>query len=229
MAERRTIGQILQGMGRIDEGDVERALEHQRQNGGYFGEALLALGILSPEELEWSLASQFDLPYVFPEADTIDPEAAALVSPEWALAHLALPITKTDSALTVVVDSPMKTRAVEELQARTNREIHLALASANNIRELIRQVYASTATQEPSDQLSSVRLDEGLGLALEAAANRFGISRPWSPRNVLVRRPGHRTTAPPRGSLDRGARPGSCFHRPPHSSAGSPGPRCEPS
>lgn len=50
---------------------------------------------MSPEELEWGLASQFDLRYVCPEADSIDPEAAALVSPEWALAHLTLPILKT--------------------------------------------------------------------------------------------------------------------------------------
>jgi len=39
MAERRTIGQILMGFGRINEEDVGRALEHQRENGGYFGEA----------------------------------------------------------------------------------------------------------------------------------------------------------------------------------------------
>ena len=78
MAERRTIGQILMSFGRITEEDVGRALEHQREAGGYFGEALLAMGFVSQEELEWGLASQFDLPYVFPEADSIDPEAAAL-------------------------------------------------------------------------------------------------------------------------------------------------------
>lgn len=80
MAERRTIGQILMGFGRISEEDVEKALEHQEEAGGYFGEALLAMGFVSQDELEWALASQFDLPYIFPEADSIDPEAAALVS-----------------------------------------------------------------------------------------------------------------------------------------------------
>ena len=107
MAERRTIGQILMSFGRITEEDVGRALEYQRESGGYFGEALLAMGFVSQEELEWGLASQFDLPYVFPEADSIDPEAASLVSPEWALAHLTLPILKTQDSLTVVVDSPI--------------------------------------------------------------------------------------------------------------------------
>jgi len=137
MAERRTIGQILMGLGRITEDDCARALEYQRDNGGYFGEALVECGFLTAEELEWGLASQFDLPYVFPEADSIDPEAAALVTPEWALANLTLPIMKVGDLLTVIVDSPIKTRAVDELNARTDLEIQLALASASTIRGLI--------------------------------------------------------------------------------------------
>jgi hypothetical protein len=66
MVERRTIGQILMGLGKIDEDDVSKALEYQRDNRGYFGEALLGCGFVSAEELEWGLASQFDLPYVHP-------------------------------------------------------------------------------------------------------------------------------------------------------------------
>lgn len=176
MAERRTIGQILMGFGRITEEDVGRALEHQRENGGYFGEALLAMGFVSQEELEWGLASQFDLPYVFPEADSIDPEAASMVSPEWALAHLTLPIMKTADTLTVVVDSPIKTEAVDQLQARTDLQIDLALASPQLIRELIRQVYARAVAQEELEKPVPTALREVFALALDAGSNRFGIS-----------------------------------------------------
>ncbi|RMH12727.1 MAG: hypothetical protein D6701_13190 [Gemmatimonadetes bacterium] len=185
MAERRTIGQILMSFGRITEEDVARALEYQRENGGYFGEALLGLGMVSQEELEWGLASQFDLPYVFPEVDSIDPEAASLVSPEWALAHLTLPIMKTERTLTVVVDSPIKTEAVDVLAARTDLEIELALASSSRIRELIRQVYARAAAQEEGEaKPQPIALAELLSNALEAGSNRFGIStrghRAWA-------------------------------------------------
>ena len=148
MAERRTIGQILMSFGRITEEDVEKALAHQQEAGGFFGESLLALALVTPEELEWGLASQFDLPYIFPDPDSVDPEAAALVSPEWALANLTLPIMRTERVLTVVVDSPIKTEAVDVLEARTDLTIELALSSSTNIRELIRQVYARAAAHE---------------------------------------------------------------------------------
>lgn len=184
MAERRTIGQILMSFGRITEDDVAEAIEHQQEHGGYFGEALLALGLVSQDELEWGLASQFDLPYVFPDAESIDPGAASLVTPEWALAHLTLPIMETGESLTVVVDSPIKTDAVDELQARTDKEIQLALASPAKIRELIRQVYARGAAQESDEPLVPVKLQEVFALALDAASARFGISsrghRAWA-------------------------------------------------
>ena len=196
MAERRTIGQILMSFGRISEKDVERALDYQREHGGYFGESLLAMGFVSQEELEWGLASQFDLPYVFPDADSIDPEAASLVSPEWALAHLTLPIMKTSESLTVVVDSPIKTAAVDELQVRTDLRIDLALASAGNIREVIRQIYARATAAEEQERPVPVSLTDAFSQALEAAANRFGVSTRghrswawWDDAGTIRRRP----------------------------------------
>jgi hypothetical protein len=178
MAERRNIGQILVTAGRVTEEDVDRALKYQSENGGFLGEALVALGRLTQEELEWSLASQFDLPYVFPDAESVDPEAVSLVTPEWALANLALPIMRTGETLTVVVDSPFKSRAVEELQARTDLEVQLALASSWKIRELVRQVYArKPSDQEAAEQSSAVELEAALGSALATASGRFGISR----------------------------------------------------
>jgi type IV pilus assembly protein PilB len=176
MTERRTIGQILISTGRVTEEAVSRALDHQRAQGGYFGEALVALGIVTPEELEWSLASQYDLPYIFPDADSIDPEAAALVSPEWALANLALPIMMTERTITLVVDSPLKSRAVEELQARTEKEVQLALASPGRIRDLIRQVHAKHSARETPDRSAPVTLEQAFAMALDCASPRFGIS-----------------------------------------------------
>lgn len=193
--EKRTLGQILTDLGRISEEDVGRALEYQRVNGGYFGEALLACGLLSEEELEWGLASQFDLPYVFPEADSVDPAAAATVSPEWALAHLTLPILMTDDTMTVIVESPLKTAAVEELRARTDLDIEIALASTSKIRELIRQVYARGAASD-EERRPPVVLTEAIDDILAAQSKRFGISVRgtrssvwWDDRGTIRRRP----------------------------------------
>ncbi len=171
------IGQILQSFGRITETDVENALAYQQSHGGYFGEALLGLGLVTREELDWGLASQFDIPYVFPEADSIDLEAAALVTPQWALANLTLPILKTADSLTVIVDTPIWSDAVEELKNRTRLQVELGLASSSKIRELISEVYAERLPEVREVQRTDVQgLEAFFAEAVRSAALRFGVS-----------------------------------------------------
>ncbi len=176
MTERPTIGQILVDVGRVTEEEVERALDYQRRHGGFFGEALLALGVVTEDEVDWSLASQLDLPYVFPDADAIDPEAASLVTPGWALVNLTLPILRTERTLTVIVDSPGNAEAIEELRRRTGLDVELALASGDKIREMIREVYSRIAEEESSGIQAPVPLVDWVERALERRSARFGIS-----------------------------------------------------
>lgn len=177
MAEgkKRNIGEILKGLGRITQEDIEIALAHQRQHGGFFGAALVSCGIVSEEEIEFGLASQFDLPYLFPDADAVDLEAASMVTADWAEEHLILPIVRTEETLQVVIDSPLKVDALDELRARTDLDLELGLASPATIRELIRQVHArATALDaEPREPLS---LENVVDVVRDAGATRWGIS-----------------------------------------------------
>ncbi len=176
MTERRTIGQILLDVGRLTEDDVERALEHQRRHGGYFGEALLALDLVTENEVDWSLAAQFDLPYVFPDAEAVDLEAAALVTADWALANLALPILRSERVLTVVADSPTNPEIVEALRDRTGLEVELALASGEKVRQLIREVYQRLGEEDPPVVERPVPVGEWLDECFDGRAPRFGVS-----------------------------------------------------
>jgi predicted ATPase with chaperone activity len=45
------LGDILVAKGLVTAEDIKRALEHQRQNGGRFGQSLVALGILTDEQI----------------------------------------------------------------------------------------------------------------------------------------------------------------------------------
>lgn len=175
MTVKRQLGAILLESGRINQTDVDQVLEYQRTNGGFFGQAIVALGILNREEIDWALASQFDLPFIFPNADAVDREAAMLVPADWALAHLAVPIVKAGRSLTVVVADPLDSETLEDLHARTGYEVEMALASASRIRELIRTIYGDGTPVKTGDT-SPVALTEFVSDALAAGADRIGIS-----------------------------------------------------
>ena len=172
---RRPLGAILLESGRITQADVERVLEHQRAHGGYFGQGLVSLGILSREEADWALANHFDLPFIFPHADAVDRDVAHLVPADWALAHVAVPIVRAGRLLTVVVAEPLRQEVTAELRKRTGLQIEMALASASRIRELIHEIY------DTRDDALTVRerersAAEFVARALSHAAARFGIS-----------------------------------------------------
>lgn len=177
MSERRNIGQILQDLGKVTQEDIDQAVEYQRREGGYFGQALVALGIVKQEEIEWGLASQFNLPYIFPDAGSVDPEAAFLVSADWALTHTALPVARVEGVVTLAVASPLQTEVAEDLAGRTGLDVDLALASPSAIRRVIRELFARESDQV--DGLASpdaMSLAELRALARKRHAPRWGIS-----------------------------------------------------
>ncbi|HSJ25103.1 MAG TPA: hypothetical protein VK929_10565 [Longimicrobiales bacterium] len=171
----RRLGTILLESGRIDDDDVQRALEYQRTHGGYFGQALVALGALSQDEIDWALASHFDVPFIFPDAEAVDPAVAHVVPADWALAHLAVPIVRAGRTLTVVVADMPGGDVIEELRALTGCEVEMALASAPRIRELIHAVYDAPHARRMEDA-TAMSPGEFFGLALDRGATRFGIS-----------------------------------------------------
>ncbi|HEX6309102.1 MAG TPA: hypothetical protein VFZ69_12985 [Longimicrobiales bacterium] len=174
-AQRRPLGTILLESGRITEADVDRALAHQRVHGGFFGQALVSLGILSREETDWALANHFDLPFIFPHAEAVDRDAAKLVPADWALAHMAVPIVRAGRVVTLVVTEPLARDVIEELQSRTGYQVDMALASAARIRDLIHAIY-DTGEGAPPHGEQQVTLDEFVGRMLAHGADRFGIS-----------------------------------------------------
>lgn len=167
--QRRTLGEILVALGRISPADVERALTHQRAHGGYFGDALITLGVLTRSELNWALADQSDLPFVQLDPDAIDRAVAAAVPAAWAREHLILPVLRSGGVVTVVLDSPGGLEKLDEVRRFTGAEaVEAALAAPENIRALIEAVHGAHGPPVPLAQLFAA--------GVEAGAERLGIS-----------------------------------------------------
>jgi len=177
-ARRKTIGEVLRDVGRIGQEDIDRALEYQQREGGFFGQALVDLEILRQDEVEWGLASQFDLPYIFPDPEAVDPEAAHLVKVDWALAHLAIPVARDKTSVTLAVTSPLQSEAAREVEAETGLRVELALASAERIRRVIRHVFAPGVEARGRHLAGSeaISVEELATLTQLHQASRWGVS-----------------------------------------------------
>lgn len=62
--DQQSIGSILVDDGTLSQADAERVVQRQKQGGMRFGDAAMELGLVSPEDLRFALAQQFEYPYL---------------------------------------------------------------------------------------------------------------------------------------------------------------------
>nr|WP_315190062.1 chain length determinant protein tyrosine kinase EpsG [uncultured Albidiferax sp.] len=77
----RSIGDILVSSGRLTAQDAERILQRQQQDKSNFGDAALALQLLTREDIDFALSRQFDYAYLSEKDTSRSPELVAAYKP----------------------------------------------------------------------------------------------------------------------------------------------------
>ncbi len=80
-ANERSIGDILAELRQLSAEQVEKVLQLQRKDGVRFGEAAVALGLASKDDVLFALAQQFHYPYASEEKRTVSSELVTLNEP----------------------------------------------------------------------------------------------------------------------------------------------------
>jgi protein-tyrosine kinase len=76
-----SIGEILAQLRSLGVDDVERVLEHQRRTGLRFGEAAVALGCATDDDVRFALSRQFDFPYAHEDQSRYGADLITLAEP----------------------------------------------------------------------------------------------------------------------------------------------------
>lgn len=77
----RSIGDLIRDARNLSAAEVEKVLSYQRSHGMRFGEAAVALGLASPDDVLNALAQQFHYPLADAERRDASPELVALTQP----------------------------------------------------------------------------------------------------------------------------------------------------
>ncbi len=143
-----SMGSILSACNIINERDITAALEEQGRSGARFGEALIKLGIVTQEDIEWALSNQLDLPYIRLKVDMIDPDAVKLVPAALARKFNLIPLIKAGSELSIAISDPLDTSAVEAVEQETGCQVNISVALIREIRDMIDACYGSSVNQQ---------------------------------------------------------------------------------
>lgn len=131
-----TLGSILMQSNIITETDIQAALVEQRSSGCRFGEALVKLGVVTQEDIDWALSNQLDIPYVRLKKDMIDSDAVQLVPAMLARKHNLIPLIRAGDELSIALADPLNLSAISEVEHTTGCRVAVSVALIRELREM---------------------------------------------------------------------------------------------
>jgi len=151
------LGQILVREHVVTDEIIAEALVRAGSDRQRLGEALVALGAATHEEVLKAVAAQQALPYLSPEELPSTPPVLKELSPQYLRQSIACPIAIDGTTVTVATADPTDPLLLDELRQTLPLTIRLCVAPAPAILEAIERTYgASTALQ---------KIVEGMGTA----------------------------------------------------------------
>lgn len=144
---RKKFGQVLLEQGLITPAQLADALTYQGRNGMRLGQALVARGHITEDQLVAALGQALSTPVV--DLARVKPDAAALemvrsgFASEHDLFPIALRVVGGRKHLTVALADPLNLRGLDELGFITNAQIEPVLAKSSAIDMAIRRHYGT--------------------------------------------------------------------------------------
>ncbi|KJU87339.1 type II secretion system protein E (GspE), partial [Candidatus Magnetobacterium bavaricum] len=137
------IGEVLIRFFGLRQDDIDRALDVQKEIGGYIGQILLNFGLITEYQLITALSEQLNIPLF--DGDTFKGVDTALINDisgrldiDYLLRDNFLPIARNDSVVTCLTNDPLKGHVVDYITRAFCCRVELTLATGQVITELSR-------------------------------------------------------------------------------------------
>ncbi len=142
MGEVKQLGEYALEEGLITPAQLEQALKRQKEVGGYLGDVLVDMWLITEETKLRLLGRQMGIPYISPkDMQSLDLNIARLIPESLARKYLAIPIKQDESGLTVVMANPFDVIAKDDLRKFTNSEIIPVFGSKKAIEDSLKVIY----------------------------------------------------------------------------------------
>src|SRR5437667_2299833 len=157
----RRLGEILIQERSTTPDVVEQALARARTTGERVGEALVAMGALTTEDVLRALATQQNLPYLARDELPSPLPVVKNLSAKYLRQYTVCPVSVENGLLTVATADPLNPVVVDDLRQFTGLAVKLVVSSTEAITEAIDRTYDGAAT--PLQRIVEGMEDEGAG------------------------------------------------------------------
>lgn len=143
------LGELLITEGLITPSDLDKAINHQRKEGGRLGEVLAKLGIVTEEQIVKVVGKQLGLAFFSFSAGmlkpAIDQKLDQFIPHEFAVKNFVLPLSHTLKSLTVAMADPLDLILIDNLRKLTGCEINPVIATKSDILKAMDDFYGKSS------------------------------------------------------------------------------------
>jgi general secretion pathway protein E len=145
-ATSRLLGELLVQEGLTTPEMVKQALARTQTTGEQLGEALIALGAVSRDDVLKALALQHNLPYLFRGELPSPLPVLKNVSPKYLRQYTVCPVSVEGQTLVVATADPLNPVIADDLRQVTGLDVKIVVSPADAITEAIDRTYDGAAT-----------------------------------------------------------------------------------
>ncbi|MGE5610207.1 MAG: GspE/PulE family protein [Bacillota bacterium] len=166
---RKSVEQLLLERGQIAEDQLAQAKAVQVQTPNKtIAQILLTMNAASEAQILSALAETLNLPFEVPEKGTVDPEAFALLPPDYIRKHQVLPIRLEEQALVLGMADPNNIFLLDEIRRKAKRDVHVVVVTPADITRVVEQITSGT-TDVQVDEIIKDMADDDLQVVKESA------------------------------------------------------------
>ncbi|MDA8793599.1 type II secretion system ATPase GspE [Bacteriovoracaceae bacterium] len=140
--EKLKIGQLLVNHTDLTEGQLNEALEEQKESKELLGQILLRKNYINGDDITKVICHQLNIPFTDTiNVEDIDPNIVLDLPINYAKKHKIVPMIETDFSVTIAMGDPLNYAVVNDLSGIFKKEIQVVISSEKNIELAINRVY----------------------------------------------------------------------------------------
>jgi type IV pilus assembly protein PilB len=171
------LGELLIREKLITTEQLKSAAEYEKKNKVSIGSALVALGLITEENMAQALSRQLGYPYIDLSQFEVYPDVIELIPPDIAKKHMIMPIHRIRSFLTMAMVDPTDLDVIENVRFRTSLSVQPVIASESGVSEAINKYYGATDSMRVKEIIDEIeQADDGSVNVVEEEEDEYDIA-----------------------------------------------------
>jgi len=159
---RKSVEQLLLERGHVNEDQLLQAKTVQSQTPGKsIAQILLTMNAASEAQILSALAETNGLAFEIPEKAKVDPQAFALLSPEYIRKQLVLPLRFVDGTLVLAMSDPTNIFLLDEVKRKLRgRAVKVVASTAADINRIVESITSQTVDMKVDEIIKDMAEDD---------------------------------------------------------------------